>query len=265
VRFYTNSIWSCLPELQRLHTISRIIYSGVRPRFTNNIQQPGELDDAPTQSGTSVYFVLRQGQILNYSDAPPQCVYFLDEGVASLSVSNKEGVELELCIVGNEGTVGERAIFDIDVYIIECTMLTDGHGHKIDAEIFREEFYRGGQLQRIVLNNLEARIVEASQTSLCNQTHSLEQRLARWLLTLADRSGTNELDITHEGIRKALGVTRSPITRAAVELREKGIIDYIHGKVTIIDRHDLEKESCECYGIIEKALDAVRDPPKTPE
>jgi CRP-like cAMP-binding protein len=209
--------------------------------------------------------VLRQGQILNYSDAPPQCVYFLDEGVASLSVSNKEGVELELCIVGNEGTVGERAIFDIDVYIIECTMLTDGHGHKIDAEIFREEFYRGGQLQRIVLNNLEARIVEASQTSLCNQTHSLEQRLARWLLTLADRSGTNELDITHEGIRKALGVTRSPITRAAVELREKGIIDYIHGKVTIIDRHDLEKESCECYGIIEKALDAVRDPPKTPE
>lgn len=201
---------------------------------------------------------LKAGDVLHESGTAPKSVYFLDSGVASLSVSTDDGTELELNIVGIESTVGERAIFDYDFFIIECSMLTDGTGHKIDPALFRKEFYRCGALHNLVLNNLEARITEASQTSLCNQSHSVHQRLARWILTLADRSGSESFDITHDAIRKALGVTRSSITRAAIALKEKGMIDYVHGTITIIDRHDLEKESCECYDVILRAVSVFR-------
>ncbi len=199
---------------------------------------------------------LEAGDMLYASGTVPKSVYFLDSGVAALSVRTQDGTEIELSIVGNESTIGERAVFDYDFFIIECSMLTNGEGHRIDPETFGKEFYLCNELHDSVLNGLEAQITEASQTSLCNQSHSIHQRLARWILTLADRSGSESFDITHEAIRKSLGVTRSSITRTAVDLKEKGMIDYARGAITIIDRYDLERESCECYEVILKALNA---------
>lgn len=201
---------------------------------------------------------LKAGDVLHKSGSMPKGVYFLDTGVASLSVSTADGDELELSIVGNESTIGERAIFDYDFFIIECKMLSDGSGHKMSPAPFKEEFRRGGMMHDMIINRLEVRITEASQTSLCNQSHSVEQRLARWLLTYADRSGSDELDITHDVIRKALGVTRSAITRAAVIMKEKGMIDYARGNIVVLDRHDLGAQSCECYQVIARALEAYQ-------
>lgn len=201
---------------------------------------------------------LKAGEVLHESHSARKSVYFLDFGVAAMSVRTAEGAELELSIVGNESTVGERAIFDYDFFIIECAMLTDGRGHKIDPKIFKAEFRRGGDLHDIVINNLESRITEASQTSLCNQMHSIRERLARWMLTLADRAVSEDLNITHDVIRKSLGVTRSSIARAAMKFKREGLIDYRHGKISILDRLNLEKESCECYAIIENALKTYR-------
>ena len=126
---------------------------------------------------------LNKGEVLHASDKPAEYVYFLAEGVASLSVSTEEGKELQLSIVGNESVVGERAIFKEGVFIIKCGMLTKGLGQRIAPTIFHKEFDRGGVLQELVLSRMEARITETAQTALCNQMHSVEQRLSRWLLT----------------------------------------------------------------------------------
>ena len=85
---------------------------------------------------------LKAGDIQQPSDSPASSVYFLDEGVASLSVSNSAGFTLELSIVGQEGTVGERAIFEYDYFVIQCAMLMDGSGHKMSPDAFKREFYR---------------------------------------------------------------------------------------------------------------------------
>jgi CRP-like cAMP-binding protein len=124
---------------------------------------------------------LEEGEVLHQPDTPPNGVYFLEEGVGSLSISNSDGINLELSIVGRETTLGERAIFTHGYFIVECSMLTDGRGYKIPPKIFREEFYRGGRLHDLIINHLEARIMETSQTTLCNQSHRHEQRLSRWL------------------------------------------------------------------------------------
>jgi CRP-like cAMP-binding protein len=199
---------------------------------------------------------LNHGDVLHQPDAPPNSVYFLEEGVASLSVSNSDGVNLELSIVGNETTLGERAIFKHGYFIVQCTMLTDGSGYKMPPKMFREEFYRGDRLHDLIINHLEARITETSQTALCNQTHILEQRLSRWLLTFADRSSSERLAITQDIIANLLGATRPSITLAAQTLRDNGLIDYNRGIITIIDRKGLEKHTCECYKVIKQTVEA---------
>jgi len=197
---------------------------------------------------------LNKGQVLHASDAPADDVYFLEEGVASLSVTTEKGEKLQLSIVGNESVVGERAIFKEGVFIIRCGMLTEGSGRSMHPKVFHEEFDRGDALHDLVLGRIEAGITETAQTALCNQMHPLKQRLVRWLLTFADRLHSDELPTTQEAIADMLGVTRSEISRAATELREAELIEYVRGRLTLIDRAQLEVKACDCYRIIKKAI-----------
>jgi CRP-like cAMP-binding protein len=161
---------------------------------------------------------------------------------------------LQLSIVGNESVVGERAIFKHGVFIIKCAMLTEGTGHRIPAAVFHKEFERGRVLHDLVLGRMEARITETAQTALCNQMHSIEQRLSRWLLTFADRFHSEELPSTQELIADMLGVTRSEISRTAGDLREANLIDYTRGRLNIINRAGLKDRACECYRVIKQAV-----------
>ena len=194
---------------------------------------------------------LKQGQPLHRSSKPLSGVYFLTDGVASLIIRDSLESCLELSIVGNESTVGERAIFAHDLRTIESSMLTDGSGFMVAPDVFRDEFYRFGAFHDLILNNLEARIIETSQTALCNRAHPLEKRLVRWLLTVADRLRSETLRIRQEDIAARLHVTRTSISAAASKMRERGLIDYQRGEITIVDRHDCEEIACECYRIIE--------------
>ena len=198
---------------------------------------------------------LREGQILHESGAPAQDVYFLDDGVASLSVSGEDGRGVGLSIVGNESVVGERAIYKEGLFIIRCQMLTEGSGYKMAPEVFHEEFDRGGALYDLVLSRMEARITESAQTALCNSLHTVEQRLSRWLLTFADRLHGEELRLTQEHMADILGVRRASITEEAVALREAGLIEYARGSITIKNRAGLEDRACECYQVIKEAVE----------
>lgn len=198
---------------------------------------------------------LGQGEVLHEADTPAQYVYFLDEGVASLSVSTEEGKELMLSIVGDEGVVGERAIYKEGHFIIRCEMLIEGHGHRISPAAFDEEFNRGERLHQLVLNRIEARMTETAQTALCNQMHSIEQRLARWLLILADRLHAEKFNITHDHLANMIGVRRAGITDAMGNLRDAAMIESVRGTVTILDRRKMEAQACECYAIIKEAID----------
>lgn len=198
---------------------------------------------------------ISQGEVLHKSDEPAQDVYFLEEGVASLTVSTDVGKRVQLSIVGNESVVGERAIFKEGVFIIKCAMLTDGSGHKLSPKVFQKEFDRGDVLHDLVLSRMEARITETAQTALCNQMHEIEQRLSRWLLNFADRLHSEELNVTQELIGEMLGVTRSEISRTAGELRKLGLIAYSRGRLTVTKRAGLTAKACECYRVIKTAIE----------
>jgi CRP-like cAMP-binding protein len=134
-------------------------------------------------------------------------------------------------------------------------MLTDGTGHRMLPERFKEEFSRGEKLHELVLNLIEGRITETAQTALCNQMHTVEQRLARWLLTLADRLHCEELLITQEHMAHMLGVRRASITDAVRALVEARLIETERGAIKILSRTQMEARACECYAVIKEAIE----------
>ena len=78
--------------------------------------------------------------------------------------------------------------------------------------------------------------------------HLLAQRLAVWLLLIADRLDVDVIPITHERIAEHLGVRRAGVTVVAGAMQAAGAISYRRGNLRIIDRKMLEAMTCECYG-----------------
>lgn len=196
----------------------------------------------------------KRGDVLGYFNSDSNYVYFLNDGAASLSISNKAGLTLELSLIGREGVIGERAIYKHPIFNVQCQMLSKGNGYKLPSDIFQDEFYKCLTLHDLIINQLEARLLETSQTALCNHSHLIEQKLSRWLLTYADRIENDELILTHELISNLLGVHRPSISVAAQALQSKGLINFGRGQIVIINRAGLEQETCECYKAIKATV-----------
>ena len=197
---------------------------------------------------------LHEDEVLHEVGGRVERVYFPTKGIISLTLTCAEGVEVELSIVGNEGMVGERAIMGGGTTIVRASVQLAGEAWVMPAALLREEFRRGDTLADLLLCQIEARLVETSQTALCNHRHRIEQRLSRWLLTIADRSHREELHLTHEQIARMLAVRRAGVTGALGTLRKKGFIKSSNGVITLLHRAGLEEQTCECYDVIKDAI-----------
>jgi len=110
---------------------------------------------------------------------------------------------------------------------------------------------RHDEIRRAFLRYARAFSIQVATTALANGRARLDERLARWLLMVQDRSGTT-FPITHEFISVMLGVRRPGVTLAIQILEGNGLIEARRGVVTIVDRDGLIKLSNGAYGVAEK-------------
>ena len=106
---------------------------------------------------------------------------------------------------------------------------------------------RSGAFYELLTRYTHAFVGVIMQSTACNAVHSIEQRLARWLLLAEDRMGTDQFPLTQEFVAMMLGANRSTVTVVAGTLQKAGLITYRRGRVSILQRDKLESASCECY------------------
>jgi CRP-like cAMP-binding protein len=114
------------------------------------------------------------------------------------------------------------------------------------------------------LRYTQSLITQMAQTAVCNRHHSVDQQLCRWLLLSLDRLAGNELTMTQELIANMLGVRREGVTEAAGKLQKHGAIRYVRGKITVLDRAQLERCACECYAVVKKETDRLQGSRRVP-
>jgi CRP-like cAMP-binding protein len=99
-----------------------------------------------------------------------------------------------------------------------------------------------------------ALIRQIIQSSGCNALHSVEQRFARFLLTMQDRAGAADLPLSQRFIADMLGVRRETVALVAGSFQQSGVITSTRGTMTIINRDGLLETACECYDKIRNEL-----------
>ncbi len=137
---------------------------------------------------------------------------------------------------------------------------SEGQIYRLRSDVLREEFGRGGALQKLLLRFTNALLTQISQAAVCNRRHSIDQQLCRWLLLSLDRLESEELTMTHEVLANTLGVRREGITEAARKLHNVGLINYRRGRITVIDRIGVEAYCCECYSVVRGEYDRLPGP-----
>ena len=197
------------------------------------------------------------GQVLYESGSTLNYVYFPTTSIVSLLYLLEDGASAEIAVVGNEGIVGVSLFMGGESTPSRAVVQSAGQGFRLRAQLMKEEFNRAGPVLHLLLRYTQALITQMSQTAVCNRHHSLDQQLCRWLLLSLDRLQGNDLVMTQELIANMLGVRREGVTEAAGSLQTAGLIRYVRGHITVLDRAGLEKRTCECYAVVKKECDRL--------
>jgi CRP-like cAMP-binding protein len=197
------------------------------------------------------------GHVLYESGAALAHVYFPTTAIVSLLYVLENGASAEIALVGNEGIVGVSLFMGGESTPSRAVVQSAGHGFRLKANIMKEEFNRAGPVLHLLLRYTQALITQMAQTAVCNRHHTLDQQLCRWLLLSLDRLRGTQLVMTQELIANMLGVRREGVTGGALKLQRAGLISYVRGHITVLDRKGLETRSCECYSVVKKEYDRL--------
>jgi CRP-like cAMP-binding protein len=179
-------------------------------------------------------------------------VYFPNSGVISLLAGLNERTTLEVGLVGKEGMLGLAVFMGAKASQNRAVVQGTGTAMKMKASAFRRECDNGGDLPRLLRRYTSSLLTQITQSAVCNQFHSVEERLARWLLMTHDRMDTDEFQLTQEFLSNMLAVRREAVNKAAGKLQKLKLITYRRGRLTVLDRAGLQANACSCYEIISR-------------
>lgn len=179
-------------------------------------------------------------------------VYFPNSGIVSLLSAVEERSLLEVGIVGNEGFIGLPVFLGVKTSNNLALVQGAGAAMKMKTADFLAECETGGSLPRLLRRYTHSQMTQISQSAVCNRFHTIETRLARWLLMTADRMESDEFKITQQFLSNMLGVRREAVTLSARNIQQNELISYSRGKITILNRAKLEAAACRCYFIIKE-------------
>lgn len=196
---------------------------------------------------------LRPNQLLYLDEGVIDYVYFPVNSVVSMQCELEAGCSTEFAQVGNEGLAGIFVFMSGSYACGNSFVMIPGAAYRVKSAIVRAEFNTSGAFRRVILSYMKALMQHAAQLTACNRFHTVEQQLARTLLTLLDRMAGDKIALTQEVMVSMLGVRRERITAAAQRLKKDGLIQYSRGLIQVVSREGLERCACECYEKIRSA------------
>lgn len=181
-------------------------------------------------------------------------LFFIEDGVASLTTTFLNGSQVEFGVAGYESVLGASALLGTHRSLNRVYMQIGGWGYQSKTDLGVEEFGRYGDFHRLVLRYTQAQFIQSAQTAGCNASHSVQQRLSRRLLLCDQCMGGQPLFLSQESMAVMLGIRRTSVSVEAGKLQKLGLIRYSRGRLEIQDRESLERKSCECYRVVRDHL-----------
>jgi CRP-like cAMP-binding protein len=196
---------------------------------------------------------LNQGAVLHEPETPIETAYFPLSGAVLLLAVMKGGEAIETAIVGHEGAIGLIGHMGSWQARTRAIVQVSGIANAISVAVLRNVVLQSEPIRDLIVRYKETLLQQTQQMVACNALHTVEERVARWLLEVSDRINSTELPATQDILGQVLGVRRTTVTLVAQKLQQKGLIRYRRGRILIRRPDALRTVACECYNVNRRA------------
>jgi CRP-like cAMP-binding protein len=205
---------------------------------------------------------LKLGHVICEAGGPLSHAYFPQGAVLSLLTVMEDGSAIETANIGREGAFGIFAAMYSRVSFNRCIVQLEGPIVRCAITALEREFSQSTNVRNLFVSYSETLLSQIQQTVGCNALHTIEERMCRWLLMMDDRAEGEAMSYTQQFLSEIMGANRTSVSLAAQAMQDKGLIAYRRGKIQVLRRAEMEKASCECYGIVKKRFEAFLHPPE---
>jgi CRP-like cAMP-binding protein len=218
----------------------------LRNLFLSTLQDADRQALMPDLTEASLF----QGQALFEVGDEADWVYFPGSAVISVVTVMEDGRSAESHTIGRESGVALVNAAGKTRLQTRVFSQIGGGALKLPAATLRRQLAASPALTSHLMRHVHATLLQAQQFTACNVLHSADQRLARWLLMTADRTGSPSFPLTQEYMAVMTGVQRTTVSTLAKRFRERGLIHYRRGTIEITNEKGLENASCECARVV---------------
>lgn len=199
---------------------------------------------------TEVTFAV--GDAITRAGDPIDTICFFEEGIAGVLDALEGDCRYAIGLVGNEGFVGWPLLLGDNRSPWDVVMRAEhGRAWRLPAHILVAAIETSSSLRTTCLRFAHVFMLQMSRTIVSALAHSIERRMARWILLYHDRVREDDICMTHEEFRLMLGVRRSSVTDALLRLQDEQAIRSTRGRVIVRDRNRLLQLAGDTYGFAE--------------
>jgi signal transduction histidine kinase len=207
-----------------------------------------------------VALTLQSRHVLYEPGTPSLYAYFPLNAVIALVSTMEDGDSTEVALIGREGMVGLAGVLGTREGATAAVVQVAGDALRVPTAVLRRERVHIPSLRGVFDRYTEARLIQFAQTAACNRLHSVEARLARWLLEIADRVDAEYFRLSQDFMAQMLGVHRPTVCLTLRGFRDAGVIAYQGRSIKVADRAGLGRLACECYGVLRREFDRLLRP-----
>ena len=204
---------------------------------------------------------LQRQDVLTRSGQFAEHAYFPLDSYVAVVLSMADSNDVQVDLIGNEGMVNVALVLGVRPASLTSVVQGAGRAFRIRHSELHQLLDADTFLRGVLNLYMSLRMDQLARNMACASLHSVEQRLARWLLMVKDRAHSNELLLTHEVLALMLGVRRESVTQAASALQKQVLISYSRGDIMLINEPGLRAAACSCYeadlGVYERAMDSL--------
>lgn len=193
-------------------------------------------------------FVSR-GDVLTEQGAMVENVYFPTSAYLANTVTFGDGRSTETFVMGSEGVTGLAPFLADAPCAWAVEVRSSGNVLRVPAAALRKRVEESASLRQLLLGVASDYQTQAALGVACASLHAIAPRLAKFILIVSERTGTDQMHLTQEDMAALLGVQRTTVNAAALELKQAGVISYSRGVIQITDRARLTRAACECYAL----------------
>jgi hypothetical protein len=198
------------------------------------------------------------GKILHEAGSDVRYAWFpLDDAAASFVVAADSNHLVDAALIGREGAVGGLVSSGRLPAYARAHVQFSGKFLRLPVNALAEAKAKSPTIANWVTRYADCLVAQLFQSAACNASHTIAQRLARWLVATHDRIGRDEIIVTQEQLGEMLGVGRSFINRSLRQFGTSGILGSRRRRIVILDLDRLKLIACDCNDRIREHFDTV--------